>query len=134
MTALRTPCSLALGLVGTGMLLLIGACGGSVHSAIGGVEPAREYEAESPLELEGEQERAVDELASALARPEVNCEDVCALRGVICDLSDRICGIAERHPGDREVQVRCDDSRARCESSGERVAASCACEPPPDHR
>lgn len=87
-----------------------------------------EMEPDDPAGLALEQEAREEELAEALARPEVDCGSVCELGEAICDLTTRICDISERNPGDGRTRVRCTDSTDRCESARERIAAHCSCE------
>ena len=103
-----------------------------MHAGCGGAAGYRsdevEMERDDPAGLDLEQEAREEELAEALARPEVDCGSVCELGEVICDLTTRICDISERNPGDERTRARCTDSTGRCESARERIAAHCACE------
>ncbi len=115
-----------------GWLVLACAAALGLHASCGGAasqpsEPFLEPEPESPVELEHEQEASVEELETALARPEPDCAAACRLEGRICELSERICAIAERHPSDGETADRCRDGRGRCETARERVGETCTC-------
>jgi len=110
-----------------GALLVWAGCGGSADY------PANEPNAperDNPVELENEQLVQVQELETALARPEPDCSSACDLSSLICELSERICGIAERHPTDRSTQGRCRDASERCDRASERVREGCTCAVP----
>ena len=101
------------------------ACGGAAR----GEGPLPEYEPESPVELDHEQSELVEELETALARPEADCGAACDLGDRICELGERICAIAERHPEDTETAGRCRDGSERCDRARERLGGSCSCAP-----